>query len=148
MLSQLAYGAVLIAVTVLIHAVCLEGIMKAWRAISIEIAVRWRAISISLTIIGIFGAHVIQIWVWAIFYYFVEEIPTWESALYFSTSSFTTVGYGDLILSEEWRLLGSIEAINGMILFGWSTAFIFAGVSRIYGHLYGNEETQAGYTKG
>ena len=144
MLSQLAYGAVLIAVTVLIHAVCLEGITKVWRAISIEIAVRWRAISISLTIIGIFAAHVIQIWVWAIFYYFVEEIQTWESALYFSTSSFTTVGYGDLILSEEWRLLGSIEAINGMILFGWSTAFIFAGVSRIYGHLYRNEETQLG----
>jgi carbon starvation protein CstA len=144
MLSQLACGAFLIALTVLIHAVCLEGIMKAWRKISIEIAVRWRAISISLTIIGIFFAHVIQIWVWAIFYYLVEEIHTWEAALYFSTSSFTTVGYGDLLLSEEWRLLGSIEAINGMILFGWSTAFIFAGVSRIYGHLHRNEETQAG----
>ena len=61
MLSQLAYGAVLIALTVMIHAVCLEGIMMAWRAISIEIEVRWRAISLSLTIIGIFGAHVIQI---------------------------------------------------------------------------------------
>jgi hypothetical protein len=144
MLSQLAYGAVLIALTVMIHAVCLEGIILAWRAISIEIEVRWRAISLSLTIIGIFFAHVIQIWVWAIFYYFVEEMQTWESALYFSTSSFTTVGYGDLLLSEEWRLLGSIEAINGMILFGWSTAFIFAGVRRIYGHLYRDEETHLG----
>jgi hypothetical protein len=144
MLSQLAYGAVLIALTVMIHAVCLEGIILAWRAISIEIEVRWRAISLSLTIIGIFGAHVLEILVWAIFYYFVEEMQTWESALYFSTSSFTTVGYGDLLLSEEWRLLGSIEAINGMILFGWSTAFIFAGVRRIYGHLYRGEETHLG----
>ncbi len=115
-----------------------------WLAISIEIEVRWRAIALSLTIIGIFASHVIQIWVWAIFYFFVEEIPTWESALYFSTSSYTTVGYGDLILSEEWRLLGSIEAINGMILFGWSTAFIFAGVRRIYEHLYRDEEIQLG----
>jgi hypothetical protein len=144
MLSQLTYGAVLIAVTVLIHAVCLEGIIKVWRAINIEIAVRWRAVALSLTIIGIFASHIIQIWVWAIFYFFVEEIQTWESALYFSTSSYTTVGYGDLVLSEEWRLLGSIEAINGMILFGWSTAFIFAGVRRIYEHLYGDEETQPG----
>jgi hypothetical protein len=144
MLSQLAYGAVLIALTVMIHAVCLEGIILAWRAISIEIEVRWREISLSLTIIGIFGAHVLEILVWAIFYYFVEEMQTWESALYFSTSSFTTVGYGDLLLSEEWRLLGSIEAINGMILFGWSTAFIFAGVRRIYGHLYRGEETHLG----
>jgi hypothetical protein len=144
MLNQLAYGAVLIGVTVLIHAVCLEGIITAWRAVSIEIEVRWRAIALSLTIIGIFAAHVIEICVWTIFYFFVEEIQTWESALYFSTTSFTTVGYGDLTLSEEWRLLGSIEAINGMILFGWSTAFIFACVSRIYGHLYRDEKTQAG----
>ncbi len=144
MLSQLTYGAVLIAVTVLIHAVCLEGIIKVWRAVSIEIEVRWRAITLPLTIIGIFASHIIQIWVWAIFYFFVEEIQTWESALYFSTSSYTTVGYGDLILSEEWRLLGSIEAINGMILFGWSTAFIFAGVRRIYEHLYRDEEIQPG----
>jgi len=144
MLSQLTYGAVLIAVTVLIHAVCLEGIIKVWRAVSIEIEVRWRAIALSLTIIGIFASHILQIWVWAIFYFFVEEIPTWESALYFSTSSYTTVGYGDLILSEEWRLLGSIEAINGMILFGWSTAFLFTGVRRIYEHLYRDEEIQPG----
>ncbi len=144
MLSQLIYGAVLIAVTVLIHAVCLEGIIKVWRAIGIEIEVRWRAIALSLTIIGIFASHIIQIWVWAIFYFSVEEIQTWESALYFSTSSYTTVGYGDLVLSEEWRLLGSIEAINGMILFGWSTAFIFAGVRRIYEHLYRDEEIQPG----
>ena len=144
MLSQLIYGAVLIAVTVLIHAACLEGIIKVWHAIGIEIQVRWRAIALSLTIIGIFAAHVIEIWVWAIFYFFVGEIQTWESALYFSTSSYTTVGYGDLILSEEWRLLGSIEAINGMILFGWSTAFIFAGVRSVYEHLHRGEEPQPG----
>ena len=144
MLSQLTYGAALIAVTVLIHAVCLEGIIKVWRTISIEIKVRWRAITLSLTITGIFASHIIQIWVWAIFYFFVEELRSWESALYFSTSSYTTVGYGDLVLSEEWRLLGSKEAINGMILFGWSTAFIFVGVRRIYEHLYRDEETQPG----
>ncbi len=144
MLSQLTYGAVLIAVTVLIHAVCLEGMIKLWRAISIEIKARWRVIAISLVVTGIFAAHITEIWVWAIFYFFVEEIQTWESALYFSTSSFTTVGYGDLILSKEWRLLGSIEAINGMILFGWSTAFIFAGVRSIYEHLHRDEAIQLG----
>jgi hypothetical protein len=144
MLSQLTYGAVLITITVLIHAVCLDGIIKLWRAISMEIKARWRVIAFSLVVIGIFSAHVIEIWVWAIFYFFVEEIQTWESALYFSTSSFTTVGYGDLILSEEWRLLGSIEAINGMILFGWSTAFIFAGVRDIYEHLHRTEGAQPG----
>jgi hypothetical protein len=142
MLNQLVFGAVLIAATVLIHAVCLEGIINGWRVTGIAILVRWRVTAFSLTIIAIFAAHVIEIWVWALFYFFIEEIRTWESALYFSTTSFTTVGYGDLTLSKDWRLLGSIEAINGMILFGWSTAFIFSGIRRVYEHLYRDQETR------
>jgi hypothetical protein len=93
----------------------------------------------SLVIIGVFVAHIIEICIWAIFYYSeasVKQIPTVEAALYFSTSSFTTVGFGDLVLSEEWRLLSSFEAINGMILFGWSTAFIFGVVRNVYSQIY------------
>ena len=76
---------------------------------------------------------------WALLYYFkasISEIPTLEAAVYFSTSSFTTVGFGDVVLSADWRLLSSLEAINGMILFGWSTAFIFAVIRHIYGQIY------------
>ena len=83
--------------------------------------------------------HVIEIWIWAIFYYFtasIQEIPTLEAALYFSTSSFTTVGFGDLVLSEEWRLLSSFESTNGMILFGWSTAFIFELIRHVYNQVF------------
>lgn len=144
MLSQFAYGAVLITATVFMHSLWLEGISKVWRAVGIEIEVRWRTTALSLAIIAIVCAHVLQISMWAMFFYFIEEIETWESTLYFSTTSFTTVGYGDLVLSEEWRLLGSIEAINGMILFGWSTAFIFAGVREIYDHLNRNEQPVIG----
>ncbi len=140
MLIQLTIGACLIVTTVLIHAVCLEFILKGLIAIKIEIQVRWRVVTFALMILCIFAAHVIQIWVWAIFYIFVEGISTLEAALYFSTSSFTTVGYGDVVLSEEWRLLSSVEATNGMILFGWSTAFIFAIVLRIYEHHYRDVE--------
>jgi voltage-gated potassium channel len=136
MLSQLTIGACLIVMTVLIHAGCLELILKALIAIKTEIEVRWRVATFALLILAIFLAHVIEIWVWAIFYFFIEEIPNLEAALYFSTSSFTTVGYGDVVLSEEWRLLSSVESINGMILFGWSTAFIFAIVRLIYEHHY------------
>ncbi len=132
MLSQLTIGAGLIVTTVLIHATCLELILKGFIAIKTAIEVRWRVIIFTLLVLCIFLTHVIEIWVWAIFFFFVEEIPTLEAALYFSMSSFTTVGYGDVVLSEEWRLLGSVEATNGMILFGWSTAFIFAIVRRIY----------------
>ena len=53
-------------------------------------------------------AHVAETWIWATFSHFIEEFSNFEAALYFSTSSFTTVGYGDLVLSEEWRLMGAL----------------------------------------
>ncbi len=136
MLSQLTIGSALVVVTVLVHGVSLDIIVRALRAIGMETLNRWRLLSLSLFVLAVFSAHVIEIWIWAVFYFFIEEIPTFKTALYFSTSSFTTVGYGDLTLSEEWRLLGSLEAANGMILFGWSTAFIFTVIHRIYEHLY------------
>jgi hypothetical protein len=96
-------------------------------------------VTFALVILAVFVAHVIEIWIWAIFYHFgasISEIPNLETALYFSTSSFTTVGFGDLVLSEDWRLLSSFEAINGMILFGWSAAFIFTVVRYAYSQIY------------
>ncbi len=136
MLNQLAIGSALIVITVLVHATCIELILKVMLAIKKEIYVRWRVVTFAVLILAIFAAHMIEIWVWAVFFFFIEEISTFEAALYFSTSSFTTVGFGDITLTEEWRLLSSLEATNGMILFGWSTAFIFAVIRGIYDHHY------------
>ena len=139
MLTQISIGAALIVATVIVHAVCLELILKALVIVRTTFEVRWRVLTFSLVILAVFVAHIIEIWIWAILYYTgfsISKIPTLEAALYFSTSSFTTVGFGDLVLSEEWRLLSSFEATNGMILFGWSTAFIFAVVRQIYSQIY------------
>jgi ABC-type sugar transport system permease subunit len=139
MLNQFFIGGALIVTTVFVHAVILEVIIKALIAVRTDIEFRWRAVVFALVILAVFIAHVIEIWIWAALYYFeasISEIPTLEAAVYFSTSSFTTVGFGDLVLSEDWRLLSSIEAINGMILFGWSTAFIFAVIRRVYSQIY------------
>lgn len=139
MLTQISIGVALIVATVIVHALSLELIFKVFFAVPTNVQVRWRAAVFALVIVAVFVAHVIEIWIWAVFYYFkasISEIPTLEGALYFSTSSFTTVGFGDLVLSEEWRLLSSFEAINGMILFGWSTAFIFAVVRHVYSQIY------------
>ena len=135
MLTQISIGGALIVAAVIVHAVSLEFIMKAVLAVRIEMLTRWRIVVFGLVILAVFVAHVVEVSIWAVFYYLkasINEIPTPEAALYFSTSSFTTVGFGDLVLSEDWRLLSSIESINGMILFGWSTAFIFEIVRRVY----------------
>ena len=55
-----------------------------------------------------------------------------QSALYFSTVTFTTLGYGDITLQERWKLLSSFEAVNGIVLFGVSTAFVFAVLKRLF----------------
>ncbi len=139
MFTQISIGAALIVTTVIVHGICLELILRALMAVRTDIEVRWRTVTFSLVVLAVFIAHVIEISIWAVFYYIeasINEIPTFEAALYFSTSSFTTVGFGDLVLSEEWRLLSSFESTNGMILFGWSTAFIFEIVRQVYGHLF------------
>ena len=82
---------------------------------------------------GLFVLHALEIWLYAGFYIAVEALRSFEAALYFPTSSYTTVGYGDVVLDERWRLLGAIEGANGLILLGWSTAFFVAIVGRIRG---------------
>jgi len=72
------------------------------------------------------GLHVSEIWLWAVTFMQIDAVPDLESALYFSTVTATTVGYGDLVLEHNWRLLGSFEAMSGILVFGISTAFLMA----------------------
>ncbi len=76
--------------------------------------------------------HLIEIAVWAAFYVWQEAMPDFQTAVYFSAVTYTTTGYGDLVLSPEWRLVGAIEALTGILMCGWSTGFFFAIVSRIH----------------
>lgn len=68
----------------------------------------------------------------AVLYRALDAVRTLEEAAYFSMETFTTLGYGDITLDKDWRLLSSFEAANGLLMFGWSTALIFAAVQWIY----------------
>ena len=76
--------------------------------------------------------HLIEITVWALFYLSKDAMPDLPSALYFSAVTYTTTGYGDLVLPEAWRLVGAVEALTGILMCGLSTGFFFAVVSRSY----------------
>lgn len=80
---------------------------------------------------GLFILHAVEIWAYAALYLQIGALRTFEEALYFSTSTYATIGYGDIVLPAGWRVLGAIEGINGVILLGWSTAFFVAVVGRI-----------------
>jgi len=73
--------------------------------------------------------HLIQSALWALLYMFlpgISEFETFEKAMYFSLVTFTTLGYGEITIGSVNRILAGLEAINGIILIGWSTAFMFA----------------------
>lgn len=79
---------------------------------------------------GLFLLHTIEIWAWAAAYWLMGLLAGWES-IYFSTTTYATLGYGDIVLSRGGRLFGAIEGANGFILQGWSTAFFFNIVDRL-----------------
>lgn len=75
---------------------------------------------------------ILDVCLWASFYYMSGALPSYADATYFSTVTFTTVGYGDIVLGKEWRQIGVFEAVNGWIIFGWATALMMAVIQRLY----------------
>ena len=137
-LAQLVIGTLLICITVIIHAVTLDFLLT-WmdrNANRVRLSFRkyWKVPLLVAIVLGTFCSHIVQIWLWALFYLTINALPDLETALYFSTSAFTTVGFGDVLLDKDWRLVSSFQSANGFILFGWSTAFIFEVMSRLYEH--------------
>jgi hypothetical protein len=76
--------------------------------------------------------HLVEITAWALFYLWKGAMPDLQTSLYFSAVTYTTTGYGDLVLPKEWRLVGGVEALTGILMCGWSTGFFFAAVSRMH----------------
>jgi len=80
---------------------------------------------------------------WALMYFYIPNITDFESlekAVYFSLVTFTTLGYGDLTIQTDFRILSGIEAINGMLLIGWSTALMYAAMQEIWKRTWKNEQ--------
>jgi len=82
------------------------------------------------TISVLMAAHVIEVFVWALAYLIFDVAPAGASLVYFAFVNYATLGYGDVVPVERWRLLGPLTAMNGMLLFGWSTAVIFEVLRR------------------
>ncbi len=137
---DLLVATILISVCVVIHATLLDRIMvliqphitKA-RGESRQRHL-WKVMLGVVTVLGIFISHGIQIWLWAFVYLTLDlsVLQTLESAIYYSITTYTTLGYGDITLDPGWRVLGGLESANGIILIGWSTAFVFEIMAMLY----------------
>jgi Ion channel len=125
---------ILVAVTVLVHttglALVLRRLMKSYAAVPIQPwPVAFLLIRVTWSLILI---HVAEITVWALFYLWNECLADAELAFYFSGVTYTSIGYGDLVLPKPWRMLAPVEGLTGILMCGWSAALFFAIVTRIW----------------
>jgi len=135
MIANLALATLMVSLTVSIHLGGLLGLLwilrnRAHRLRPHESRVGQLAV-ILLVVLGIVAIHTVEIWLYGFAFWAIGAVHDFESALYFSTVTFTTLGYGDIVLDGNWRLFGAIEAGNGLILFGWSTAFLLSVTGRL-----------------
>jgi voltage-gated potassium channel Kch len=99
------------------------------RAKHLQDASIWiRSLVVGALVLILFLATLVEASAWASAYLVLDAIPDFETALYFSTVTYTTLGYGDIVLEGDWRLLASFQAANGIIMFGWTTALIIIAV--------------------
>ncbi|MEX0307664.1 MAG: potassium channel family protein [Ruegeria sp.] len=87
---------------------------------------------ISVALMFIVLTHTVQVWIWAIVWVWGDVLPDWNSALYFSLVTFTTLGYGDIVLGEGLRIFGAFASVTGLLAFGLSTAFLVALMTRVF----------------
>jgi len=135
MFTPLTVGICAIAITVVVHALALSATVAFVRrerrlgrfgtGFWIDVAIGTRTIAISL------AAHLVEIAVWAVLFLEFGEFPDFQDAFYHSAVNYTTLGYGDVIMRPSWSLLGPLEAVDGMLMFGVSTAIIFAVIQRM-----------------
>jgi voltage-gated potassium channel Kch len=124
---------VLMAVCVTVHAVGMTVSLRLLNQMTARMGARfWYPTWMLVRIAGwAILLHLVQIALWAFFYTWRQALPDLTTALYFSAVTYTTTGYGDVVLPGQWRLVGAVEALTGIIMCGWSAAFFFAVVSQM-----------------
>lgn len=128
MLRQLLLGGAASLGNIAIHAAVMAAVVgTARRALKWERRRPqvWLAAAMVATVGILMVAHVAEVGVWALAYALLDVTPPGADVVYFAFVNYTTLGYGDVVPVERWRLLGPMAAMNGVLLFGWSTAVIF-----------------------
>lgn len=136
MLIQLSLATAMVVATILIHG---AGITALARGMQLEMDAAEahhhfslkRASAILVIVLALFTLHGIEIWLYAAVYLVIGAVQNLEAAVYYSTITYASIGFGDSEMARPWRLVGAIEGINGVLLLGWSTAFFVTVVARL-----------------
>jgi hypothetical protein len=128
MLIQFLIGGIVCVFNITIHSLVMTVVVSVARVSNAKKRSH-PSLRLIITMIGtvsvLMAAHVLEVFVWSLAYSIVDAAPAGTNLVYFAFVNYATLGYGDVIPVEGWRLLGPITAMNGALMFGWSTAVIY-----------------------
>ncbi len=134
MITQLAIGAFIIVLNAVVQAEMFNAFARRLEGVIIHLRHRFHRFAntaaIVIGVLFVMAVHSVQVWIWAMTFYAVGAFAEAEPALYFSLVCFSTVGFGEITLGPDWRLLSGLTAANGFMSFGWSTAYMVELVRR------------------
>ena len=133
MVTQLLFATFMVIVMAAIHLLGLAILTRVLRSHS-RMMRRMKLLPLTVLMIGSIGIiaiHTLEIWLWALIYLELGTFSSFEDALYFSTVTYASIGYGDLLLPHEWRIFGAIEGAAGIIMLGVSTAYLVSLLTRV-----------------
>jgi len=133
MLRQLLVSIAVSVCNIAIHAIVMAVVLRVALAVSERATSRqsFQLVAVMIATVSVLmAAHIVEVAVWALAYRMVDIAPPGTDLLYFAFVNYTTLGYGDVTPVARWHLLGPMTAMNGVLLFGWSTAVIFAVLRR------------------
>jgi hypothetical protein len=136
MALQFLVGAIVSVVNIMIHALVTVAAIGIARTAALRHTAWPRSqLMAVMTATVLMVAHTLEVFVWALAYAMVGAAPAGSDILYFAFVNYTTLGYGDITPVESWRLKGPMTAMNGILLFGWSTAVLFEVLRKTFEHL-------------
>lgn len=137
--QQLFWGSMYLGVCLIIEVVALvlgtSVIVKASKRLQPRPGSHSIGLTLVIALAFIVVAHTMQAWVWAAAWVFTDAIEDWNTAVYFSLVSYSTLGYGDIVLGPGLRVFGAFSAVTGILAFGVSTAYLVALTARALEHV-------------
>jgi len=134
-MQQIILGSIFLLICSVFHVfvlgLCVPLLVKVGHRVSaLNFPVKMVALVLT-ALAAIVGSHTVQVWLWALYWVQSGAMQDWNTAVYFSTVTYTTLGYGDVVLNEDLRIFGSFASVTGLLAFGISTAFLVGLIARL-----------------
>ena len=138
MIIQILLGSLVSVINIMIHALLTVSAISIARSVGVR-PTSWPRVHLAgvmvATVLVLMLAHTVEAAVWALSYAIIGVAPEGSDLLYFALVNYCTLGYGDITPVKEWRLLGPMASMNGILMFGWSTAVLFEVLLKTVEHL-------------